>query len=179
VKRGNVAEGVGAEVGRAEQQIGRAVTVEVEAAFALGIETDQCQCRVGHVRSHHIGGADAGALQAVEQEVAETVAPEHAGETRIATEPCRGDRHVSRCAAGERHEAGGKAVGVGCLCMQIDQRFAEAKDGVGSHFRGLRVRQRSAGGEGVRGAGDKRRYSGWMVVQASGRRRRSSSVSRV
>ena len=133
MEHGDVAEGVGAEVGRPEQQVGGVVAVEAEAAFALRIQGDEGQRAVRRIGAHDVGGADAGLLQAVEQEVAEAVAREHAGEARVPAEPRGGDRHVGRRAAGERREARGEATLVEAVGVQVDQRLAETQDGSYGH----------------------------------------------
>ena len=100
VEDAEVAETGVVEVVLREQQVGGGRTVEAEAAFAAGVERNEGERGVGLVGATHVAGADAGFVQAVEQEVAEHVLAEHADEPRIAAEARDRDCDVGRGATG-------------------------------------------------------------------------------
>src|SRR3546814_3789866 len=77
-----------------EQQVGGVLAMEAEAAFAVGVQGDEGQRAVRRVGAHHVVDAHAGLLQAVEQEIAEAVMREHAGEAGMPTESPIGRAHV-------------------------------------------------------------------------------------
>jgi len=59
-------------------------------------------------------------LQAVQQQVAEQIGAQHAGEARVAAELGHRHRHVGGRAAGEGHEGARVAVGIASLGVEID-----------------------------------------------------------
>ena len=82
----DVAERVRAEMRRAELQVGGAFAIEAEAALAVRVQRDEGERGVAaSVRTTSSVPTPAW-LQAVQQEVAEAVARQHAGKARRAAE---------------------------------------------------------------------------------------------
>ncbi len=126
---GEVVERLLVEVLGTEQQVRRGRTVEAEAAVALVVVRDEGERGACLVGAGDVVGTDAELGEAFQQEVAEHVTREHAGKTGVTAQASRGDRDIGRRTAGKRNKGGrltGAALG---LCVEIDQRLAEAEDG--------------------------------------------------
>lgn len=137
MQHGGLREAVRGEMLRPEQQIRRRRTVETETAFAGFIQRHEGQRGLGLIGAHDAIGGDAGLLQALQQKIAEHVAPQHADEMRCAAQARHRDRDIGRRTAGVLRKRA-------CLirtglrqCQHIDQGLAKTHHPVlqGTHAR--------------------------------------------
>lgn len=93
MQHGGLLETVGSKVLRTEQQIRCRRAIETETALASFIQCNEGQRSLGLIGAHDAIGGNAGLLQALQQKIAEHVAPQHADKMCRTAQPrhCNGD----------------------------------------------------------------------------------------